>query len=78
MDEGGEGGEYQDRLIVDSVLFFVFLHMPKTMRHFVMANGETIIQVNGVGPFDITMSILLMIHGRKRRREVSGFSRIDE
>jgi hypothetical protein len=31
-----------------------FMHMPKTMRHFAMAKGETIIQVHGIGPFDIT------------------------
>jgi len=31
-----------------------FVHMPKGMHHFVIAKGETIIQVHGVGPFDIT------------------------
>jgi quercetin dioxygenase-like cupin family protein len=31
-----------------------FMSMPKTMRHFAMAKGETIIQVHGIGPFDIT------------------------
>ena len=30
-----------------------FGHMPKAMRHFAMAKGETIIQVHGTGPFDI-------------------------
>jgi hypothetical protein len=30
-----------------------FMRMPKTMRHFAMAKGETIIQVHGIGPFDV-------------------------
>jgi hypothetical protein len=31
-----------------------FARMPKEMRHFAWAKGETIIQVHGIGPFDIT------------------------
>jgi quercetin dioxygenase-like cupin family protein len=31
-----------------------FVCMPKGMRHFAIAKGETIIQVHGIGPFDIT------------------------
>lgn len=30
-----------------------FGHMPRTVRHFAMARGETIIQVHGIGPFVI-------------------------
>jgi quercetin dioxygenase-like cupin family protein len=30
-----------------------FMRMPKTMRHFAMAKGETIIQLHGIGPFEI-------------------------
>ena len=30
-----------------------FMHMPKTMRHFAAAKGETIIQVHGTGPFEV-------------------------
>jgi hypothetical protein len=30
-----------------------FVRMPKEMRHFAWAKGETIIQVHGVGPFEI-------------------------
>jgi hypothetical protein len=30
-----------------------FMRMPKEMRHFAWAKGETIIQVHGIGPFDI-------------------------
>jgi quercetin dioxygenase-like cupin family protein len=31
-----------------------FVCMPKGMRHFAFAKGETIIQVHGMGPFEIT------------------------
>jgi hypothetical protein len=31
-----------------------FMRMPKDMRHFAWAKGETIIQVHGIGPFEIT------------------------
>jgi hypothetical protein len=31
-----------------------FARMVKEMRHFAWAKGETIIQVHGIGPFDIT------------------------
>jgi hypothetical protein len=30
-----------------------FMRMPKDMRHFAWTKGETIIQVHGMGPFDI-------------------------
>jgi hypothetical protein len=30
-----------------------FMSMPKGMRHFAWAKGETTIQVHGIGPFDI-------------------------
>jgi quercetin dioxygenase-like cupin family protein len=30
-----------------------FMSMPKEMRHFAWAKGETIIQVHGIGPFEI-------------------------
>jgi hypothetical protein len=30
-----------------------FLTMPKEMRHFARAKGETIIQAHGVGPFKV-------------------------
>lgn len=28
--------------------------MPKNMRHFAFASGETILQIHGIGPFEIT------------------------
>lgn len=30
-----------------------FMRMPKEMRHYAAAKGETILQIHGVGPFDI-------------------------
>jgi hypothetical protein len=30
-----------------------FIFMPKTMRHFALCNGETVLQVHGIGPFKI-------------------------
>jgi len=31
-----------------------YMRMPKDARHYAVAKGETMIQVHGVGPFDIT------------------------
>jgi hypothetical protein len=31
-----------------------YMRMPKKMRHFAAAKGDTIIQVHGIGPFEIT------------------------
>jgi hypothetical protein len=31
-----------------------FMRMSKEMRHYAMAKGETVIQLHGVGPFEIT------------------------
>jgi len=30
-----------------------FIFMPKTMRHFALCKGDTVIQVHGIGPFKI-------------------------
>ena len=30
-----------------------FMRMPKTMRHYAQAKGETILQLHGIGPFEI-------------------------
>lgn len=30
-----------------------FMHMPKEMRHFAVAKGDTMLQVHGIGPFEI-------------------------
>ena len=31
-----------------------FIHMPKGMHHYGWASGETVVQINGTGPFQIT------------------------
>jgi len=31
-----------------------YMRMPKGMRHFAAAKGEAIIQIHGIGPFEIT------------------------
>jgi quercetin dioxygenase-like cupin family protein len=31
-----------------------FVHLPAGMPHYARADGETIVQINGVGPFDVT------------------------
>ena len=47
-------GDRMDPAMMQEVGPGGFVHMPKGMRHYVVAKGETIIQVNGEGPFDIT------------------------
>jgi quercetin dioxygenase-like cupin family protein len=31
-----------------------FVHLPAGMTHYAIADAETVVQINGVGPFDIT------------------------
>lgn len=31
-----------------------FVYLPAGMTHFAIADGETVVQINGMGPFDIT------------------------
>jgi hypothetical protein len=31
-----------------------YMRMPKEMRHYAIAKGDTVLQIHGVGPFDIT------------------------
>jgi quercetin dioxygenase-like cupin family protein len=47
-------GEKLDPSTMEELPAGSFVQMPKTMRHFAMAKGETIIQVHGIGPFDVT------------------------
>lgn len=47
-------GDTLDKSKMEKMPAGSFVQMPKTMRHSVVANGETIIQVNGVGPFEIS------------------------
>jgi quercetin dioxygenase-like cupin family protein len=46
-------GEKLDRSTTEELPAGSFMRMPKTMRHFAIAKGETVIQVHGIGPFDI-------------------------
>jgi quercetin dioxygenase-like cupin family protein len=47
-------GEKFDRPKMEQLAAGSFVHMPKGMRHYVVAKGKTVIQVHGIGPFDIT------------------------
>jgi quercetin dioxygenase-like cupin family protein len=46
-------GEKLDRSATEELPAGSFMRMPKTMRHFAIAKGETVIQVHGTGPFEI-------------------------
>ena len=45
-------GERFDPATMEEMPANSFMCMPKSMRHFAMAKGETIIQVHGIGPFE--------------------------
>lgn len=47
-------GDKLDPAAMEALPAGSFWHMSKGMSHFVMAKGETIIQIHGVGVFDIT------------------------
>jgi quercetin dioxygenase-like cupin family protein len=46
-------GEKFDTTKMESIPAGGFMRMPKEMRHYAMAKGETILQAHGSGPFDI-------------------------
>jgi hypothetical protein len=46
-------GEKFDRAAAQEMPAGCYMRMPKKMRHFAWAKGETIIQVHGTGPFEI-------------------------
>ena len=46
-------GERLDRTAADVVPAGSFVHLPAGMAHYAWAEGETIVQINGVGPFDV-------------------------
>jgi quercetin dioxygenase-like cupin family protein len=48
----GKGGKF-DAARLEALPAGSFSHMPRTMRHFAVARGRTVLQVNGVGPFTI-------------------------
>jgi hypothetical protein len=47
-------GEKLDPAKMEELPAGSFMRMPKEMRHCAMAKGETVIQVHGIGPFEIT------------------------
>ena len=46
-------GEKLDRTAGKSLQAGGFVHLPAGMPHYAWADGETIVQINGVGPFDV-------------------------
>jgi hypothetical protein len=46
-------GEKFDAQACEAVPAGGYMRMPKGMRHFAWAKGETIIQVHGIGPFEV-------------------------
>ena len=46
-------GEKLDRAAAKPLPANSFVHLPAGMPHFAVADGETIVQINGVGPFDV-------------------------
>jgi quercetin dioxygenase-like cupin family protein len=47
-------GEKVDRAALKPLPPASFVHLPAGMPHYAMAAVETIVQINGVGPFDVT------------------------
>lgn len=50
---GVAAGEMLDRSAQKPLPPASFIHLPAGMPHFAWADGETIVQINGVGPFDV-------------------------
>jgi quercetin dioxygenase-like cupin family protein len=46
-------GEKLDRAAGKTLPAGSFVHLPAGMPHYAWANGETIVQINGTGPFDV-------------------------
>jgi quercetin dioxygenase-like cupin family protein len=46
-------GETLDRAAVKSLPTGSFVHLPAGMSHYAVADGEAIVQINGIGPFDV-------------------------
>jgi quercetin dioxygenase-like cupin family protein len=51
---GIASGEKLDRAAFKSLPPASFVHLPAGMPHYATADGETVVQINGVGPFDVT------------------------
>jgi len=50
---GVGSGEKLDRQAANVLPAASFVHLPAGMPHFAWTDGETIVQINGVGPFDV-------------------------
>ena len=50
---GIASGEKLDRAAAKPLPAGSFVHLPAGMPHYAWADGETIVQINGVGPFDV-------------------------
>jgi quercetin dioxygenase-like cupin family protein len=46
-------GETIDRASLKPLPPASFIHLPAGMAHYAMADGEAIVQINGMGPFDV-------------------------
>jgi quercetin dioxygenase-like cupin family protein len=46
-------GETLDRAAAKPLPPASFVHLPAGMPHYAWADGETIVQINGIGPFDV-------------------------
>ncbi len=47
-------GEKLDRAAAKALPPASFVHLPAGMPHYALADGETVVQINGIGPFDVT------------------------
>jgi quercetin dioxygenase-like cupin family protein len=47
-------GEKFDSKVMQEIPTGGYMRMPKGMRHFAQVKGETILQLHGVGPFEIS------------------------
>jgi quercetin dioxygenase-like cupin family protein len=50
---GVASGEKLDRAAAKPLPAGSFVHLPAGMPHYAWADGETVVQINGVGPFDV-------------------------
>ena len=51
---GVGSGEKADREALKLLPSGSFVHLPAGMPHYAAADVETVVQINGVGPFDVT------------------------
>jgi quercetin dioxygenase-like cupin family protein len=49
-----QSGEQVDRASLKALPPGSFIHLPAGMAHYLWAETESVVQINGVGPFDVT------------------------